>query len=520
MATNPDVWSAGNKWSRIDAIKQREVLLSKPVDHDRVENALKRYVDRRLVGTDTDGKLDVKFGLDTRSIPEVATAKWLADRSAKARARSPNEQIQEIKGQEKDTKDYCTWSEGIDEYDPPLKLVGGRMQQDGDDLTLDEHATWMGFLESFPKGNATMMFRRRGGEMESIRDLDTETIAERCPLLSLGFEDSRSGPRMFLELATEETIQPFLRFVYTGNYALGNSPRDLFDVPTSVLLHCQLYHLGEVFELEGLKSAAYVGVLQQCEFGCSSPDKPIDLCAAIRYCYKHLDQQPHVIDSIINYCVSCFLSHRLGKDVEFQRLSYDLREFHQALCNCVCTRSFMDDTASAIIQMPFKPYVPETYASREDVVYSYPCYDVTTSPKRKWTCAEDDIPALPIDHAETAGTSCAGSAGDSATDDSASEDEGLRIVRRRLDEVAEQSSSTRDFLVQSDHDKFGDFTVSDDDYERVLGPDAVKSESSEIDSDCETVVGLKRTMPIRQRSDAMPTKKDDHDSDADDWTLV
>jgi hypothetical protein len=151
-----------------------------------------------------------------------------------------------------------------------------------------------------------------------------------------------------------------------------------------------MFKLGDIYDLPELKTQAYVNVLRQCEFGCSSPEKPIDLCAAIRYLYKELRNSDMLIDAVINYCVSCFLSHRLAEDPEFKRLAYEHRPFHQGLCKNVMARRFENESkyyctlvcksltdesiaALAIIQMPFKSYIPDTYASREDpdLVYHF-----------------------------------------------------------------------------------------------------------------------------------------------------
>lgn len=204
------------------------------------------------------------------------------------------------------------------------------------------------FLDSYPTGKATLTYQNDDGELESIRNVNLELIDRRCPLLGMAFEPGRSGPRLYLETLTPRTAYPFLRYLYTGSYALRSTtgePGDYYeDVPTSVLFHCQLYRLADIYELIDLKSQAYVNILRQCEFGCSSPDKPIDLCAAIRFIYDHLPNHENLIDAIVNYCVSCFLQHRLDDDEDFKKLAYDLRPFHQALCSNSRDRGFENES--------------------------------------------------------------------------------------------------------------------------------------------------------------------------------
>ena len=215
------------------------------------------------------------------------------------------------------------------------------------------------FLESYPKGNAMLTFQNDDDELETIHYVSVSIITERCPILGMAFEDSRSGPQLYLETLTSATALPFLRYLYTGSYALSGLSGDTADfyedVPTSVLFHCQLYRLADLYDLPDLKSQAYVNVLRQCEFGCSSPDKPIDLCEAIRFAYEHLREHENLIDAIINYCVSCFLQHRLAEDEDFKKLAYELRPFHQDLCKNSMSRGFEDEGNSSnqgLVQCP------------------------------------------------------------------------------------------------------------------------------------------------------------------------
>lgn len=203
----------------------------------------------------------------------------------------------------------------------------------------------LSFMEWYPNGNATITFFNTDGDLESISGLDPVILEERCPLLAHALEPTRIGPRLHLEALNPTTATPFLRYLYTGSYALYVSDSDLFeDVPTSVLLHCQLYRLGDIYDLPGLKQQASVNVTRQCEFGCSSPDKPIDLCDAVKFLYEHLPEHSNLIDTIICYCVSCFSRHQLADDLEFRTMAYNLRPFHQDLCKECMKREFEDDS--------------------------------------------------------------------------------------------------------------------------------------------------------------------------------
>ncbi|GAB7363084.1 hypothetical protein MBLNU230_g3376t1 [Neophaeotheca triangularis] len=217
------------------------------------------------------------------------------------------------------------------------------------------------FLTYFDSGDATLSYR--GGD--SLHGLNLDLIQRSCPLLAFSFEEtSTSGMHFYADILDDSTCVPFVRFLYLGSYAWSNV---YDDVPTSLLLHCRMYRLGDVFALPDLKSQAYVNVMRQCHYACSSPDKPIDLCSAIDFVYEELGDHKGLMEEILSFCVSCFLSHKLGEDEAFRELSYRVRSFHQDLCVTVKARDFEDDSASAIIQMPFEHFTPPTYLSREDI---------------------------------------------------------------------------------------------------------------------------------------------------------
>ncbi|KAK4619679.1 hypothetical protein CLAFUW4_11700 [Fulvia fulva] len=241
----------------------------------------------------------------------------------------------------------------------------------------EPHNEWS-FLSWYPKGDATITYPNDDGGSAVIPGLHRSIIEERSELIAQAFESFREGHQLHLDCLDSATALPLVRYLYTGSYAPAGNHYE--DVPTSLLLHCKMYRLGDLFDLADLKQQAQVNVIRQCEFGCSSPSIPIDLCEAVAYIYRVLPEHTGLLENIICYCVTCFLRHRLAQDQEFQSLAYKLRPFHQDLCKESMKREAdEDDTAAAIIQMPFEPYVPQTYASREgvshdrleDVVYHF-----------------------------------------------------------------------------------------------------------------------------------------------------
>ncbi|KAI7553068.1 hypothetical protein KC331_g1476 [Hortaea werneckii] len=356
-------------------------------------------------------------------------------RNAEFYEETENHPLGELEASNRDTQFSHLQSEndrylaGADVDDPPQFRSGTPVEEDS-------------FLHWYPSGDATLSYPDTDGQLASINNINMWLIEERSPLLYMAFDHSRNGrPHLHLESLTRMTALPFLRFLYTGSYALTSAAGDLYeDVPTSVLLHCQLYRLGDIYDLAELKQQAYLNVLRQCEFGCSSPEKPIDLCAAIRFLYEHLPNHTNGIEAILNYCVTCFISHRLAQDPDFQQLAYELRPFHQKLCWMATERGQDDaEAASAIIQMPFQPYIPETYASREepsnkrlsDVIYHFHSDDPLDHFAKKRKTRMD---ATRVSNLTMALRSRAGPADVSAhigTDSPPSEDEGFSLIKKR-----------------------------------------------------------------------------------------
>ncbi|CAK3825414.1 Hypothetical predicted protein [Lecanosticta acicola] len=434
--------------------------------------------------------------------------------------------------------------------DPPERGYMQRSSAFSIDSTVEE----VSIPEWYPRGDATVTYPSSDGEMESISGLSPWIIEERCPLLAQAFEPSRNGPRLHLEALDSVTAMPFLRYLHTGSYALDCAGGDLYeDVPTSLLLHCQLYRLGDIYDIPDLKQQANVNVTRQCEFGCCSADKPIDLCYAIRFLYKHLPEHSGLIETVICYCVSCFLRHDLANDFEFRRLAYSLRPFHQDLAKESMKREFEDGTAAAIIRMPFKAYIPETYASREDidpkrlrdVVYHFHgCEDFEGGSK------ERKRPEM-VSHGSRAGglllalrTKAQDTFG-GLTRQVPEEEEGVPETSKMMAAASEEKSVEGEVSVHEDSSEDGQPVAieehpSDAEYEVVSAPTEHQL-SVESDSETEGLVAIRpispalpdsvskgpeRAMPIRQRESRrglFVTNPGPNGSDSDsdsEWTVV
>jgi hypothetical protein len=197
------------------------------------------------------------------------------------------------------------------------------------------------FLALFPGGNASLSVVASDGSMTTINDLNLDIIGCRCPLLAISFEHGASGiPRASMEAASLDLVVYFLRFLYTDDYVSFDGDRA---VPCSLLLHAQLCRMADIFEVPELQALAHMNVIQETEMACSLPSAPLDLSQAIRFIYTYLVDQRPLIDTILHYCVGCFLQHKLGSNESFRQVAFELRPFHQDLCRTSFKRGFQDD---------------------------------------------------------------------------------------------------------------------------------------------------------------------------------
>jgi hypothetical protein len=216
----------------------------------------------------------------------------------------------------------------------------------------------LGFLQYSDKGNASLTVFFPNGNTNTIHYLDLDIIAASCPLLAACFEDRYSGPHHSIEASSATLVICFLRFLYTGSYVPLNEDGEA--EPCSLLLHAELCRLGDTFETPALMVQAHCNILRDTELACSQPNPPQDLSKAIRFIYEHLSAQRELIDTVLHYCVSCFVYHGLAKDDEFREVAYEVRRFHNDLCRTNFKRGFEDDGAIDIIRLPVRDATEHT----------------------------------------------------------------------------------------------------------------------------------------------------------------
>lgn len=205
-----------------------------------------------------------------------------------------------------------------------------------------------------PNGNAVLTYADSLGSLCRIENLHLDIIEQRSPLIAAAFEASNRQHCLHLDALTPISARPFVRYIYLGSYAEVEAQYE--DVPSSLLLHCQLHFLGALFDMHELQDQALVNVIRQCEFACFSPDQPIDLCVAIRFCHEHIDYCRRPLENIVAYCIERFSAHRLGEDSVFLELAYSHKRFHNDLARALVDRNYKDESAFDIIRLPFAPH--------------------------------------------------------------------------------------------------------------------------------------------------------------------
>jgi hypothetical protein len=201
------------------------------------------------------------------------------------------------------------------------------------------------FLKLSP-GNASLTVILPDEVTVTISDLDPNVISQQCPLLAVSFEAGLSGePKASIEVPSLIVAICFLRFCYTGSY-MPNWDSIEDNSNCALLIHAQLCHIGEIFDAPGLQAMAHFNVIRETELSCCRPSAPSDLITSIRYIFDNLSSQKGLIDTVINYCVNCFQYHRLGSNVEFRKMAYELQEFTRELSRVNMKRDFLDDGMS------------------------------------------------------------------------------------------------------------------------------------------------------------------------------
>jgi hypothetical protein len=203
----------------------------------------------------------------------------------------------------------------------------------------------VGFLALRIPGNGQLTVYTPDNRSFVFPDLDLDYIAGICPLLAYSFEGGPQGRKLHsLNASSVELVSRFLRFLYAGNYHVLDHQG--LELPCSLLMHAQLYHYGELYDVHLLMDSAYLHISQICEMACSMPTSPKDLCDALRYLYLNVKDGKEVHDTILHYCMNCFVYHRLSANEEFLKLVVEVKAFEQDIFRINMERGFSDEGMS------------------------------------------------------------------------------------------------------------------------------------------------------------------------------
>jgi hypothetical protein len=196
------------------------------------------------------------------------------------------------------------------------------------------------FLKVFEPGSATLIVLLPDCTVSRIPNLNPAIINIKCPLLGYAFDDGPNGDlQATIEATSPAVVAAFLRYIYTDDYP----PPQEDDGPFSLLIHAEIYKLALNYDVPMLQVLAQSCFFRETELSCSVPYPPIDLCAAIRFIYEDRDCFQSFIDTLVNYCVTCFKYHGLGSNSEFRRVAFETPEFHKGLFQTNLGRDFVDD---------------------------------------------------------------------------------------------------------------------------------------------------------------------------------
>ncbi|KAH7380090.1 hypothetical protein BKA66DRAFT_420212 [Pyrenochaeta sp. MPI-SDFR-AT-0127] len=263
----------------------------------------------------------------------------------------------------------------------------------------------LSFLETFGEcgaSNATLKAVLASGQVCHISDhICPYNLIDACPLLYHAFEYGfHSRLQASIDAPSRSAVVSLVRYCYTGSYL---SAEEAEYAPILLLPHAETYKLAEDFNVPALQLLAQGNFSCQVDFACCLPAPPQDLLETIKFVYHHyaaqLSRQQHsLVNTILNYCISNFLYHRLAENTDFLAVVADIPEFRQDLCRTNMERNFQDDCAVAIVRLaldalPIYSGPPPTLLSSKDLPQEM-LYDIPHTPPYE----KAEVPSCPADN--------------------------------------------------------------------------------------------------------------------------
>ena len=205
------------------------------------------------------------------------------------------------------------------------------------------------FLEQLGEegaSNATLNVVVANGQVCHVSDkICPFRFLDTCPLLYHAFEYGNET-RLHASIAapSRSAVVSLLRYCYTGNYLSSEAEYE----PVTLLQHVEVYKMAADLDVPELQLLAHANFSCQIEFCCCLPTPPQDLRETIEFVYQNYAdrasrQQSDIVATLLNYCISNFLYHKLGDNLEFLNLVSTTPAFHQDLCRTNMERNFEDD---------------------------------------------------------------------------------------------------------------------------------------------------------------------------------
>ncbi|KAK6439007.1 hypothetical protein LTR95_004793 [Oleoguttula sp. CCFEE 5521] len=178
--------------------------------------------------------------------------------------------------------------------------------------------------------DVTLLYREASDNNQALPLLYHEDICYRSLRLTALLRPGSGRYRWDLELAyvNRLTAFPFIRFLRSDFYRVTET--------TSLLLHVQMYRLGEIYGISGLSAFALEQLVAFIRYTGATGTPVFALPDAVRFIYSNLSTDPSfkdMVDTLVQCVKQGFEPDRFRDDWVMVQLMEDLPHFHHALCD-------------------------------------------------------------------------------------------------------------------------------------------------------------------------------------------
>ncbi|KAF2006891.1 hypothetical protein P154DRAFT_406776, partial [Amniculicola lignicola CBS 123094] len=160
-----------------------------------------------------------------------------------------------------------------------------------------------------------------------------------CPLMYHSIERRLDGSlEIDVYVPSAEAFDALLLYLYRGYY-ITEGIRD----PLPLVRHLEIYKVAREYNYHMLLRHAYVGFLYDIQRAYLTPEPPAGLLEGIRFIFMHLGKEERILSSLLNYCLTKFTKHSLGRNEDFCVAVAENTVFQQALIKRNIDRGFQDE---------------------------------------------------------------------------------------------------------------------------------------------------------------------------------